>query len=336
MKSQCITVTSLLLLVITDVFGQEGKITVRVTNESGSPITNATVHAGFATAIKPGWGWGAGKPNEIQGLTDTNGVCVLQGSGNGGSVGIGVRKDGYYGSAGYEIVFTNLTGTIMRKWEPWNPTVNVILKQIGAPIPMYAKSFGNRSIPTSNQPVGFDLMAGDWVSPHGKGQETDLRFTFSFEPERVHTNWYGSSPRIHRLFDYSLAISFCNKDDGAVPVSVTPHKGGSALRLPPMAPEAGYSPLSPRRVYQQEGKPQRTDIQKDQNYFFRVRTKKDDNGNIVSALYGKIYGDFQFDERGRLTFTYYLNPTPNDRNVEFDPTKNLFKNLSSLEQVRIP
>jgi hypothetical protein len=201
---------------------------------------------------------------------------------------------------------------------------------------MYAKSFRDGSLPVSNQAVAFDLMAGDWVVPHGKGQEPDLLFTFSAKPERVHTNWYGSSPRVHRLLDYNLAVSFFNEGDGVIPVSVTPHQGGSALRLPPMAAESGYSSLSPKRVYQQEGKPQRSDIRMDQNYFFRVRTKKDDKGNIVSTLYGKIYGDFQFDERGRITFTYYLNPTPNDRNVEFDPKQNLFKNLSSLEEVRVP
>lgn len=103
-----------------------------------------------------------------------------------------------------------------------------------------------------------------------------------------------------------------------------------------MAPEVGYSALSPKRVYQPVGKPQHSDIQQDQNYFFRVRTMKDDKGNIVSALYGKIYGDFQFDERGRVTFTYYLNPTPNDRNVEFNPKKNLFTDLSAREQVHEP
>jgi hypothetical protein len=336
MRSLCIISATLFFLVATDVLGQEAQITVQVTNESGSPVTNATVHAGFATAIKPGWGWGAGNPNRVEGTTDTNGVCTLQGEGNGGSVGIAAFKDGYYGSSGYLVVFTNLTGTIARKWEPWNPTVNVILKPVGNPIPMYAKSFRDGSLPVSDQPVGFDLMAGDWVAPHGKGQEPDLLFTFSAEPERVHTNWYGSSPRIHRLLDYNLAVSFFNEGDGVVPVSVTPHQGGSALRLPSMAPESGYSSLSPKRVYQQEGKPQRSDIQEDQNYFFRVRTKKDDKGNIVNALYGKIYGDFQFDERGRVTFTYYLNPTPNDRNVEFDPAKNLFTGLSSREQVHEP
>ena len=79
----------------------------------------------------------------------------------------------------------------------------------------------------------------------------------------------------------------------------------------------------------------------DQNYFFRVRIKKDDRGNIFSALYGKISGDFNQEDggyvvRGWLSFTYYLNPTLNDRNMEFNSKQNLFKNLPSLEQVSTP
>jgi len=65
------------------------------------------------------------------------------------------------------------------------------------------------------------------------------------------------------------------------------------------------------------------------NYYFRVRTKVDDRGNIVSAHYGKIYGDF-------MQFKYYLNPTINDRNVEFDPEQNLMKNLKFNEGVEAP
>jgi hypothetical protein len=65
------------------------------------------------------------------------------------------------------------------------------------------------------------------------------------------------------------------------------------------------------------------------NYYIRVRTKVDDRGNIVSAHYGKIYGDF-------MQFKYYLNPTINDRNVEFDPKQNLMKNLKPLEGVDAP
>lgn len=316
---------------------QEGQITVRVTDEAGQVVSNALVEASFHRVSKPGWGWGASaRPNVVKGYTDTNGLCVLTGDGNAGDLGIAAFKEGYYGSSGYQVQFTNLVGTVDKKWQPWNPIVEVVLKRVGNPIPMYAKRVWEVQVPATGKPVGFDLMAGDWVASHGNGQEADVLFTFSAEPERVHTNWYGSSPRVHRLLDYSLAISFPNEGDGVVPVSVTPHQGGSALRLPPMAPESGYSLVQPKRFYQQAGKPQHTDIREDQNYFFRVRTKKDDKGNIVSALYGKIHGDFSGFDYGKLTFTYYLNPTPNDRNVEFDPKQNLFKNLSSLEEVRAP
>jgi hypothetical protein len=60
-----------------------------------------------------------------------------------------------------------------------------------------------------------------------------------------------------------------------------------------------------------------------------VRTVKDHAGNIVSARYGKIYGDF-------MQFSYYLNPTPNDRNIEFDPKQNLLGGLKSFERVSAP
>jgi hypothetical protein len=46
--------------------------------------------------------------------------------------------------------------------------------------------------------------------------------------------------------------------------------------------------------------------------------------------------DFDFDPRGRITFSYLFNPTANDRNLEFDPKKNLFKNLESGEEIQKP
>jgi hypothetical protein len=63
----------------------------------------------------------------------------------------------------------------------------------------------------------------------------------------------------------------------------------------------------------------------------------DASGNVTSALYGKIYGDFSQDiGNDAVRFTYYLNPEPNSRNMEFDPKQNLFKNLPPLEQVTAP
>jgi len=51
---------------------------------------------------------------------------------------------------------------------------------------------------------------------------------------------------------------------------------------------------------------------------------------VTNALYGQIHGHING------CFGYDLNPTPNDRNVEFDPKRNLFKDLRPSEQVREP
>ena len=128
------------------------------------------MRAGFATSIEPGWGWGAGKDNVVEGRTDTNGLCVLTGDGNGGSVGISAHQDGYYWSSGYIMQFTNLVGVADKKWQPWNPTVEVVLKPIGNPIPMYVKRVWEKTVPTNELSGGFDLMVGDWVDRTEKGK----------------------------------------------------------------------------------------------------------------------------------------------------------------------
>lgn len=63
---------------------------------------------------------------------------------------------------------------------------------------------------------------------------------------------------------------------------------------------------------------------------FKSRIQRDDEGNIVSANYGKMYGDVKYFGGGDgvdgawVGFLYYFNPTPNDRNLEFDDWNNLF------------
>lgn len=320
---------ALLLVLAATAIAQEAKITVRVMNEVGTPVTNAAVTAAFATAIKPGWGWGSGRPNEVTGQTGTNGLCTLTGDGNGGSVAVAVKNAGYYGSSGYQLQFTNLVGTAVRKWQPWNPTIDVVLKPIGNPTALCAKRVWQMQVPQA-EPVGYDLLAGDWVAPHGKGKTSDFLLRYASQPETTIETRYGPA----KTSDRTLMVTFSNESDGVLSVTA-PARGGSALRLSPAAPLNAYSTNIIKRVVEDQ-RGLVSDIREDQNYFFRVRTKKDDKGNIVSALYGKIYGDVQFDERGRVTFTYYLNPTPNDRNVEFDPAKNLFTDLSSREQVHEP
>ena len=301
------------------------KVTARVTDETGLPISSATAVVGFAKTIPPGEGWGT-RPYAVEGLTDTNGIFTAQGEGEP-SVSCSAKKDGYYPTWGDTMYpFTNV---VFGRWQPWNPTYTVILRKIGNRLPMYAKRVPIESeIPVADEPVGYDLMIGDWVAPHGKGQTGDLVFTV----KRRVANW--------KDFETHLSLTFSNPSDGIQTVQDAGPKG-STFRLPRAASETSYQLVWTNSIGYIPGKGYFQTQPKDcVGYFFRVRTVVDDKGKLVRALYGKIKGPIEFDARdsktAHIAFTYYLNPTPNDRNVEFDPKENLFKNLSSLEEVREP
>jgi len=231
---------------------------------------------------------------------------------------------GYYSSGGLYKFDSSTNG----QWLPWNPTVNIVLKPIGARVPMYAKKVWNTSLPENNKQIGYDLEIGDWVAPYGKGITSDFIFTL----QRQFTN-------VTQYFDATLTLSFPNDGDGIQ--SVMSDSSGSLFRIPRSAPTNDYEPKLVLQMYREDGKPMvGVSANPDQNYFFRVRTKKDDRGNIVSAMYGKIYGGVGWDifhsTTAKLRFTYYLNSEPNSRNMGFVAKQNLFKNLPSFERVTAP
>jgi hypothetical protein len=191
-----------------------------------------------------------------------------------------------------------------------------MLKKVGKPIPMYAKGI-NTHVPALDKPVGFDLMAGDWVAPHGKGVDADILFTGHFDK------------RADGESDFTLTVNFPKAGDGIQEFSIDRSQGNSGLQSPHEAPTDGYQPQWVQTDNRKPGKPIETNRDSNRNYFFRVRTVLDSNGNVKSALYGKIYGDF-------MQFRYYLNPTPNSRGVEFDPSKNLLQKLGPGEGVNVP
>ena len=202
-----------------------------------------------------------------------------------------------------------------------------ILRLVGNPVPMYAKKV-RIEIPVLDEPVGYDLMVGDWIAPHGKGHKADFVFTMK---SRV-SGW--------KDFETHLVLTFTNAMDGIQQIMET-GPSGSAFELPRTAAESAYQVIWTNSIgYVPDKGLFQTQPKDPEGYFFRVRSIVDDQGELPRALYGKIKGPIQFDGRdsktGHIAFTYYLNPTPNDRNLEFDPKRNLFKNLKSTEQVTDP
>lgn len=293
----------------------EWKVTLKVVDEAGQPVAGAKAGVGYYTNSVG---------TAIKGLTDTNGIFKVSRRAHSGILGFSAEKAGYYPTRepSYELGFT---------YDPvtWNSTHTLVLKKIGQPVPMYARN-ARIEIPDVNKSIGFDLVEFDWVAPYGRGKQAD--FIFKAERDWVNRNNFNSA----------IKLTFSNKSDGLVPVSVPLNQGGE-LRLSAIAPSDGYiSELLKHLSHTPAGGwiDNERDGNKEQNYYFRIRTVLDEQGNVKSAQYGKIYGDFALDPINSKTikvfFTYYLNPEPNSRNVEFDPKRNLSKNLSNMEGVSEP
>lgn len=282
--------------------GAKGKATFHVVDTDGNSVAYAEISAGFS-------GGSGGK-----GLTDGEGLFVVEGNTlHGASLLYTINKQGYYqtratyqlGKHGYRCVENG-------RWIPWNPTLRVTLKKIRKPIPMYTKRI-DMPIPVQDHPVGFDFEVGDWVVPYGKGISFDMQLTYT----------WATGEDTWRRHDFT--IEFTQSLDGAY----IAEKDDFCLFMSEYEARQDGS-------YQKEFQYayERTDtkillnnrLDEQQIMVFRVRTEKNQQGGISSARYGKIYGPFQFAQgREKLVrFTYYFNPTPNDRNIEFDGKNNLF------------
>lgn len=294
-------------------YGAKTKIAVCVSDEHGIPVSNATVSA----VLNPSWN--AREYKTVSKETETNGIAVLEGTTIFPYIGGVVNKDGYYQS-GYKLRFGDPSlhdngGESSKpyyaskvkdgRWLPWNPTAPVILREIRNPIPMYVKRFEGR---VPNEPVvGFDCNTGDFVAPHGHGETADFL---------IHTR--------------EMRLSAIDQDGGFF---VLPSHSNSAFKSEYLAPEDGYATNLSSKVVANDRNGRTESVLYDygddyglsRNYLlFKSRIKRDPDGKIISANYGKLYGKFEY-WRESVKFLYYFNPTPNDRNLEFDGTNNLFR-----------
>ncbi len=301
--------------------------TVKVVNDNDQPVEGANVSVSYFLPASETQNtdkqW-----DEIKGLSDADGTFTASHTDGSLSLGIHAQKGGYYSTyLDHELYlpgqFDEQTVAANR-----NPTLKVVLKKIGNPIPMYANrvDIAHKEKPALDKQIGFDLMAGDWIAPYGKGRNADMFFTWHVDQDMNVVPALGTHD--NRGSDSKLTISFPNSGDGIQEFDVPGRFGneGSELRSPQKAPAEGYeSQLIKLQSWHPDRASTNTYDHIHKNYFLRVQTVLDENGKVKSALYGKIYGDF--DE----VFSTYLNPEPNSRNMEFDPKQNLSQNKKPRE-----
>jgi len=290
-------------------------VTVTVVNEAGDPIEGAHAQGvfpyGSAYDVRPA----------PTGYTNEDGIVELRERAVA-HIGIIVEKEGYYLSRKEApLHYRTIPGEGRNEY--FDVSVQVVLREIRDPVPMYAGAISTR-IPEFRDPVGFDLQRMDWVRPYGEGQEADVFFTL-----------FGDFVDADD-FDMQLRVQFPGEGNGII-VKDGPVFPESALKSPYKAPLEGYRnewALGMRRLGREKARQQDKEpyfeMERDKSrvYIFRIRADTDVNDNVFGGHYGKIYGDFDFgvpiDKPAYLMgFTIYLNPEEEDRNLEFDPNRNL-------------
>jgi hypothetical protein len=310
----------IVLLLFGQLLGYEVKM--RVVDDTGAPVAGTAVEVLFVNY---------NGSNVKRGMSGRGGEYAASGSGNN-SVMLRADKVGYY-----PVQVEGLS-------KDQDHDVEVVLPRIINPIPLYAQHSGSATaivFPVQNQWVGFDLEVADWVAPHGKGKTADflLRFKNKFKgwspsqasfEERIegHKDFYKRIKKEWTMEAFKIAAGDW---EGAMELSF-PGEGEGVfeekrflaycpMKLPHLAPEEGYVPTR-TYVVSRNFSPGR----EDNGLFLRTRVRRDKQGKIVSANYAKVIGDFRVSTPGPggFSLTYYFNPASNDRNLEFDPDKNLF------------
>ncbi len=301
---------------------------------TGEPLKNVLVRGGFDNH----WGWlavkGAPLPNESFARTDVNGFCRLRGRTNIGEAGVSVREapPGFYRpryGEGWSFRRKNLLGI----WQPDNLVATIRLQRVERPIPLFIKrvtkaergGFTADIFPKGEDTLRYDLLMGDWLAPVGTGRVADVTFT-RHPREDLGEGVNGADVRGPSYRD-SMTVRFPGEGNGIVELHPPP---SYRLKIR-TAPEDGYR--SEYLCWKGRNKKLEHVGSYDENrcFCFRIRTRRDDRGRIVGAYYGKIYGDITFVYQFRPEFvpvasvcmSYYLNPTPLDRNLEWNRKTNL-------------
>jgi hypothetical protein len=291
--------------------GADSRFTLHVVNQDGKEVADAEVDVLFPFNGRRG--------NTITGKTDTHGLFLVEDRTTGES-SFTISKKGYYRTSSKFSVFKIGTRCLQNgRWIPWDPMIHVTLKEIRKPIPMIAKRVETK-FPKDAKSMGFDFLVGDWVAPHGKGVTADLLYIY--EEDRTDKN----------NVNLKLTLAFPGSGNGCY---MKKKEEFSAFISDHEARLDSYSSNIVSRVYKQNGTYVYEDQITEKDYLvYRVRSSCDEKGNVVSAHYGKIYGPLEAprDLARIIRVISYFNPTPNDRNLEFDGKNNLLEGQSSRER----
>ena len=321
-------------------------IQLRIKDEDGAAVEGARIRA-VLNNVKTLAGSGDHK------TTDTAGRTVINIPPYHSVWDIYVDASVLDEKAGREVYDIHLTQSEWIRYFAITQSFDLTLPYVRKPIPLKAKSvrFNTRRVnkPTDHEPadpklpdlavtvVGFDAELLELMPPHGQGRHLDftIKITSQFRgfkdawTERsavvdaeIGTFTYDEGKIRYGDWTHSVTYHFPNKGDGAI---LSPQFWPYCkLTVPHKAPEEGYAEeLTLKEVKDYHGV-QTTllnyrERMANNGLFLRIRTQLDKDGNVVSAHYAKLVSP----QGAGNGFKFFYNPTPNDRNLEYDLKTNL-------------
>ncbi len=290
--------------------GAIGAITLKIVDQAGNVVSNAAVTGGFYNHGKKGYGFD--KTAGPDGRVELKNRCV-------GDLRFSIEKDGYYKTSLVYWFFKARYNCVKdKRWAPWNPTIEVVLKRKINPVAMYVATYGieSHSIPFVGKEVGFDLWENDWVQPDGRGKHADFFVVFEWDGSK-YANYKGSALTL--LFKEPYSGTYRTKTDSF-----------STLKSPYQADTNAVFDESIKFSYIRGNNASETfdkQLKGGECLILRIRTRVDNDDRLISAHYAKIYGPMNFgyalEFPGSVGIRYYLNPIENDPNLEADTTVNL-------------
>ena len=318
-------VKSMILLPVAVGFALTGcaseRLQVAVVDNMGNPVSNATVSVGFSTShvLFGGGNSSRGNSGHAMAKTDTNGVAIVNFNCTSSDFGWRVVADGYYRGDLHrehfnsdEIVTPPGIGKVVL--HEHEKVGKEILFKIMNPQPMYAHyPIERRKLPKENGRYGFDLAEFDWLPPQGKGKEADFYVVRDYNKLTEVGTFTVGAVEFDRGCGYYIA-----KNNGCESFQTAYHADTNA------AFKSSMPVLCEHRKGAQEYDYPLPLLDKNSHIVLRTRVKYDDNGNMISANYSRILGEFSVLPSVSVTESIF-NPVPNDTNLEFDPDRNLYQ-----------
>ena len=278
----------------------EMSVSYRILDDEGNPVPDVQCRGWIRQFDAKGGG------HSYSLVSDTNGVVTIAGKCSVSFTAF-FTKSGFYMSHLEPCLDADGTGSAIRdgKWQPYGEMRTVVLKRIKNPVRLRDPDARCcHKYPESGEWVGFDLKIGDWVPPLGNGKCADMMVRYTREQR---TDGYFKSLDVSFTNCPYAGVYLMKKDlyseMDSVYTALTNGEYVSSLRYEFERTATGNHMIG--------------ELGREQYLVFRIRTKVDCDGKLVSAHYGRIMGDWRYvDKGGMLLGPVFFNPTPNDTNLE--------------------